>query len=89
MANPTEDDLRVAKELVTNAIKRRVSDGSVVGKPLDLIDAIASMRAVEREKAAKECDVVAKRYSGGTFNDSSREVRAAEECAAAIRAGDK
>lgn len=31
-----------AREIVTNAIKRRVADGSVIGKPWELIDAIAS-----------------------------------------------
>lgn len=37
-------------------------------------------------EAARICDGIAKKYSRGTFNDCSREVRAAEECAATLRA---
>jgi hypothetical protein len=48
-------------------------------------NALATARDEQREKDAQICDEVASEYSGGTFNDCSREVRAAEDCAAAIR----
>lgn len=54
-----------------------------------LTSAIASLtarvRAEQREVDGLKCDEVARRYTRGTFNDCSREVRAAEECAEIIR----
>lgn len=50
------------------------------------IEKLETALAEERERCAKACDDIARSNSKGTFNDSSREVRAAEECAAAIRA---
>lgn len=49
--------------------------------------AIEEAKREQREVDAKVCDEAATAYSSGTFNDCSREVRAVEECAAAIRKG--
>lgn len=50
--------MRAATELVTNAITRRARDGSVIGKPWELVDqieaAIAEARRDERDAAFKE-----------------------------------
>lgn len=50
------------------------------------IEELENGLAKERERCAEVCDDIARSNSKGTFNDNSREVRAAEECAAAIRA---
>ena len=47
--------------------------------------AFAQVRDEQKEIDARKCDEIAAKYTRGTFNDSSREVRAAEDCAKAIR----
>jgi hypothetical protein len=89
----TNEDQQKAREVVADGLRSvcksygwEFTDTDAI----NLINAIATLitetRADQREVDAQQCDDVAKRYSGGTFNDSGREVRTAEECAAAIRA---
>lgn len=85
----TTADREAATAIVDN-ISQCDDDDCITCDPCDekAIASILSLIDEVREADAKVCDAVAKSYSGGTFNDSSREVRAAEECAAAIRKGE-
>jgi hypothetical protein len=87
----SDEDQQKAREMVYDWEEvYKPPNLQLFGTRAGLIDRIATAitetRADQREVDAQQCDDVAKRYSGGTFNDSGREVRTAEECAAAIRA---
>lgn len=89
MANPTEEDLRVAREIVESLFAN-------VGTSTRLIRRIARMRAEQREKDAKIVesfarDIHMEMTDGGEIADAIRSGRNRDEVAAAesVRAGDK
>lgn len=82
MANPNEDDLRVAREIAT--------DTYVTLLPTEtarLTRAIASMRAAQREQDARLCDIEAAKVRPD--RNSFEVLLAIETCAAVIRAGNE
>lgn len=74
-----EGAIRAEAEKIVRRRDRKAPDNVLIGDVVDLCLRV-------READAKLCDAVATQYSSGTFNDCSREVRAAEECAETIRA---
>lgn len=84
MANPNEDDLRVGREIAQRFIG---SGDNIIQRQSDCANAIASMRAAQREKDAKIAEFFTgwKRFRDGDISPAP----SLEAIAAAIRAGNE